>query len=132
MNKITGETITETSSDSISLSYSIEPTYSVVLPSIVDVSNDTSQFSIRVSGDIYADAYLEVIFAETSKITNGRDNETVYVSQEKTHFTYSELSDSGVTSTITLTHGSLKAGTYSGQLNLTITLKGEQYDLYLP
>ncbi len=123
INKVDGETITHISDNTISLSYDIAPTYSVVLPNTIDISNNISEFNFIVSGDIYADTYLEIIFDQSTYINSEKDNVEVTISQEKSNFTYEELNNSNINSSIILNHNGLKAGNYQGYLNLTITLK---------
>lgn len=123
INNINGETITHISDNTISLSYNIAPTYSVILPTTIDITNNKSEFNFTVSGDIYADTYLEIIFDQCTYISSEKDNIEVTINQAKTNFTYEELSNSNINSSITLNHNDLKAGNYQGYLNLTITLK---------
>ena len=123
ISDINGETITHISDNTISLSYDIAPTYSVVLPNTIDITNNKSEFNFTVSGDIYADTYLEIIFNQCTYISSEKDNIKVTINQAKTNFTYEELSNSNINSSITLNHNDLKAGNYQGYLNLTITLK---------
>ena len=123
ISDINGETITLISDNTISLSYDIAPTYSVVLPNTIDITNNKSEFNFTVSGDIYADTYLEIIFDQCTYISSEKDNIEVAINQTKTNFTYEELSNSNINSSITLNHNDLKAGNYQGYLNLTITLK---------
>lgn len=123
ISDINGETITHISDNTISLSYDIAPTYSVVLPNTIDITNNKSEFNFTVSGDIYADTYLEIIFDQCTYISSEKDNIEVTINQAKTKFTYGELSNSNINSSITLNHNDLKAGNYQGYLNLTITLK---------
>ena len=123
INNINGETITHISDNTISLSYDIAPTYSVILPTTIDITNNKSEFNFTVSGDIYADTYLEIIFDQCTYISSEKDNIKVTINQAKTNFTYEELSNSNINSSITLNHNDLKAGNYQGYLNLTITLK---------
>ena len=123
INGVNGETITHISDSTISLSYDIAPTYSVILPNTIDISNNVSEFNFTVSGDIYADTYLEIIFNQSTYISSEKDNIEVTINQAKTNFTYDELNNSNINSSITLNHNDLKAGDYLGYLNLTITLK---------
>ena len=123
ISDINVETITHISDNTISLSYDIAPTYSVVLPNTIDITNNKSEFNFTVSGDIYADTYLEIIFDQCTYISSEKDNIEVTINQAKTKFTYGELSNSNINSSITLNHNDLKAGNYQGYLNLTITLK---------
>ena len=123
INNINGETITHISDNTISLSYDIAPTYYVILPTTIDITNNKSEFNFTVSGDIYADTYLEIIFDQCTYISSEKDNIKVTINQAKTNFTYEELSNSNINSSITLNHNDLKAGNYQGYLNLTITLK---------
>lgn len=119
-----GETVSS-SNETISLNYEVAPTYKVTLPVTVDVTENTTQFVFSVSGDIYYDSYLEVLFDETTIITNGKNQVTVYVTQDKTDFHYSELNSDDIHSTITIIHSSLSAGEWTSELNILIALKGE-------
>jgi hypothetical protein len=102
ISDINGETITHISDNTISLSYDIAPTYSVVLPNTIDITNNKSEFNFTVSGDIYADTYLEIIFNQCTYISSEKDNIKVTINQAKTNFTYEELSNSNINSSITL------------------------------
>lgn len=115
---------TYTGSASISLSYDIEPTYSVKVPKVVDVSNETTTFSYYVSGDIYADQTLQVLFDEQTTIYSSNSSCKVYISQDKTEFPYNQLSTSYGQHTCIITHDKLDSGKWYGSLNLVISLIG--------
>jgi len=106
----------------IPLTYQVSPTYTVTIPKAVDVSRMQTSFSFSVSGDIYYDNYLEVVFIDKATITNGKNTYSINVSQNKSDFDYDDLVNnaSGV---VTLSHDELTSGTYSGELKISITLK---------
>ena len=115
---------TYTGSTSISLAYDKEPTYSVKVPKVVDVTNNTTTFTYYVSGDIYADQSLQVLFDQETTIYSANGSCKVYISQDKTDFTYDELTSSYSNHTCTLTHNKLDSGKWYGSLNLVISLIG--------
>ena len=109
---------------SISLSYSVEPTYSVKIPKKIDVSNNNTVFEYYVCGDIYADQILQVKFDEQTIISNSKQTINVYITQEKSNFVMSELSNNYNKYTALITHNDLSTGNWSGQLNVVISLIG--------
>ena len=109
---------------SISLSYSVEPTYSVKIPKKIDVSNNNTVFEYYVCGDIYADQILQVKFDEQTTISNSKQTINVYITQEKSNFVMSELSNNYNKYTALITHNDLSTGNWSGQLNVVISLIG--------
>ena len=113
---IYGETYT------IPLTYQVSPTYTVTVPKTVDISSNETSFNFSVSGDIYLDYKLEVLFQNNTTITNGINTVTVNVSQNKDTFTYIDLLNNTSTS-VNLSHQELNSGTWTGTLNILITLK---------
>ena len=109
---------------SISLSYNVEPTYSVKIPKKIDVSNNNTVFEYYVCGDIYADQILQVKFDEQTTISNSKQTINVYITQEKSNFVMSELSNNYNKYTALITHNDLSTGNWSGQLNVVISLIG--------
>ena len=106
----------------IPLNYSVSPTYIVSVPKSIDVSNNETSFNFSVSGDIYYDYLLEVSFASNTTITNGNYSSIVNVNQDKCLFNYDDLLNKTY-GNVYLSHDSLHSGTWSGELNLLITLK---------
>ncbi|MBO7677519.1 MAG: hypothetical protein J6S49_08400, partial [Erysipelotrichaceae bacterium] len=99
-----------------------------LLPSTVDVLNNSVDFIVQVKGDITADKQLSISSGSTATLTDslGRANVTVNVSKVGGPFTYDQLpSDYNSTDivTFTLTHATLAAGSYSGTLPITIGLE---------
>lgn len=110
----------------IPLNYQVSPSYIVSIPKTVDISNEKTSFMFSVSGDIYYDYQLEVLFSDTTTITNGTKIIDVYVTQDKSLFNYDDLSNSS-NGVVSLSHNALNSGTYTGTLNLLITLKEGAY-----
>ena len=115
---------TYTGSTSISLSYDVEPTYSVKIPKIVNVSNNITTFSYYVNGDIYADQTLQVLFDKETTISNTNSSCKVYISQSKTDYAANELSDSYSQQQVQISHANLNSGKWFGKLNVVISLIG--------
>ena len=115
---------TYTGSTSISLSYDVEPTYSVKIPKIVNVSNNITTFSYYVSGDIYADQTLQVLFDKETIISNANSSCKVYISQSKTDYAANELNDSYCQQQVQISHANLDSGKWFGKLNVVISLIG--------
>lgn len=106
----------------IPLSYLVSPTYIVSVPKSIDVSNNETSFSFSVSGDIYYDYQLEVKFASNTTITSGNYSSIINVNQDKTLFNCDDLFNKSY-GNVYLSHDYLHSGTWSGELNLLITLK---------
>lgn len=121
---ISAQEIDEDGTYQIFLSYDNKPSYSLLLPTSVDVSENNSSFDFSLKGQIYYDQSLCIDFDSVVEITNGFENKDVFVSQEKNTWDYEEMPDEFVDYTVTLNHDDLKAGTYKGSLNVLITLKG--------
>ena len=119
----------EVSADTtVALIASRTSTYYALLPSTVDVLNNSVDFIVQVKGDITADKQLSISSGSTATLTDslGRANVTVNVSKVGGPFTYDQLpSDYNSTDivTFTLTHATLAAGSYSGTLPITIGLE---------
>ena len=109
---------------SISLSYDKQPTYSVKIPKTIDVSNNATYFNYYVSGDIYADQILQVLFDSTTTIYSLDDTCNVQVSQNKTSYSQSELTSTYSQCEALITHQKLSAGNWIGELNVVISLVG--------
>lgn len=122
MTSVNAETYT--GNHSISLSYSYLPSYSVKIPKKINISNNTTYFNYYVSGDIYYDSSLQVIFDPQTNIYNNDSSKKVYCSQEKTLWSYDELSNSYSQSSACLTHDNLETGIWHGELNVVISLVG--------
>lgn len=112
------------SSSSIFLSYNVEPTYSIMIPKKINVSSNDTYFNYYVSGDIYADYTLRVLFDDSALLSNGNSTCEVYLTQEKTDFTQNELTNSYVQYTALISHTPLGSGNWTGELNVTISLIG--------
>ena len=108
----------------ITLTYNVEPTYSVKIPKSLDISNNETVLNYYVSGDIYADQKLQVLFDSQTEIKNALDSCVLTISQEKSIWTQNELSKTYVSCAAHITHSKLKSGTYIGTLNVSISLLG--------
>lgn len=115
---------TYTGSTSISLSYEDLPKYSVKIPKTIDVSKNQTSFNYYVSGDIYADQTLQVLFDDEVILYSANTTCKVYISQSKSIFEYSELSSDYITCSASISHDSLDSGKWTGQLNVVISLTG--------
>ena len=115
---------TFTGSCSISLTYTIEPSYKVKIPKQIDISEKTVTFNYYVRGDIYEDQTLNVLFDETVDMASVNNSFKAYISQEKTSFTCHDLSSEYKSFDACISHGDIKAGTYTGNLNVVISLIG--------
>ena len=109
---------------SISLTYDIQPTYSVKIPKTLDVSNNQTQFTYYVCGDIYADQTLQVQFAKQTTIYYDSQTCNLNISQEKTVFLPNELSKNYASYQATISHEKLSPGSWYGELSLVISLIG--------
>lgn len=116
-------------SGTVQLTASKASTYTVKLPTSVDVSADSATFKAFIKGDV--DGAKKVVIAEdTSKGTNilknnaidGRDVDlTISVDKAINGADItSEYTEDGIT--ITVSHETIAAGTYTCNLPLTISL----------
>lgn len=108
---------------SISLSCTSLPSYSVKIPTSIDISNPNTTLTFYVKGDIYADQELSVVFDSTATISCANKNETAYISQDKSSWNYSQLTNTYNDSSISISHNDLSAGKWSGILNVVISLQ---------
>ncbi|MDO5332260.1 MAG: hypothetical protein Q4E99_06225 [Bacillota bacterium] len=108
----------------ILLTYKIEPTYSIKIPKSLDISNNETTFNYYVLGDIYADQTLNILFDSKVEIKDKTNTYEASISQNKTTWTQSELSNNYVSSAVSISHNKLKAGNYIGILNVAISLLG--------
>ena len=102
-------------------------TYTVKLPQSVDVSENSVSFDVLAKGDIIATKQLSISSGNSATLsdTYGRANVSVTVSKSGSAFTYDVLPanyDNTKKVTFTLTHATLGAGSYSGELPITISL----------
>lgn len=115
---------TYTGNCSISLNAQVNPYYSIKIPKTIDVQNNETTFEYYICGDIYADQTLKVKFDDETILNNGVNSTITYVTQEKTNYSQSELTNEYETYSITITHDKLSSGNWSGQLNVVISLIG--------
>ena len=101
----------------------IEPSYSVLLPTVIDVSNVETQITYFVKGDIYANQILHIDFDSQCDISSSKAQATVLISQAKNTWTYSELTSSYSSSSATLLHPRLSSGRWSGEFSIRIYLQ---------
>lgn len=121
-NNIYAETYT--GNTSISLSYSKLPCYSIKIPKLLDISQNNTSFNYYVSGDIYADQTLQVLFSDVTQIQNEDKTCKVYISQEKDLFTPNELNNNHKYCAY-ISHANLSPGKWHGNLNVVISLTGD-------
>ena len=108
---------------SISLSCTSLPSYSVKIPTSIDISDPSTTLTFYVKGDIYADQELNVVFDSTAAISCAGKNETAYISQDKSSWSCSQLTNTYDDSSISISHNELSAGKWSGILNVVISLQ---------
>ena len=95
----------------------IEPTYTIKLPTKIDVKNNEIEFSYYLKGDICANQKLIVKFND-AEISDTNVSYPITVSQDKIEYTYLELTDEYVEYKVYLYHNSISAGHYEGNLYL--------------
>lgn len=122
MTSVNAETYT--GSCSISLSYDYLPSYSVKIPKKLNISNNITLFNYYVSGDIYYDSYLQVLFDKQTAIYNDDKSAQVYIKQDKTLWKQDELSSSYQKYSACISHDDLDSGLWHGELNVVISLVG--------
>ena len=130
----TQEITKDTTSASVNVSAEIANFYTVTLPKTIKLDPDTkdSGYSLTVKGDIAGNENITVIPDTTFTMeTNGKDNVTANVTQEKTAFTYEEAAANdgkGTTTTGSVEAGNLTAGTWTGTFNFNVACKEEVYE----
>lgn len=124
ITNISAQDISSDSSISISLYHNEPSSFSILVPKVFDVSADDSILTYYVKGDIKANQNLTVIFS-ASDISNTYENIPISVTQDKSSWTFSQLSENYTAYQIHITHTHLKAGRYSGNLCVDISLQEE-------
>ena len=109
---------------SISLNCTNAPVYSVKVPYAVNVTNKNTTMNFYVKGDIYADQHLWVVFDSSSVLYSNDRTVPVVIIQEKSSWSSSELNNAYVSSGVSISHTELSAGTWSGYMNVAISLQG--------
>ena len=99
----------------------IEPTYKIMLPTKVDITDENTEFSYYVKGDIYANSKLVIEFKQATIRDANREFE-IEVVQDKSEYTFDELSNSYDEYKVYLSHNKLPAGCYEGDLDVIISL----------
>jgi len=122
--KVYGDDFNSDGDYTINLNYIKAPSYTVKIPRIVNVTNENTTMNFYVKGDIYADQKLSVIFDSTTTLSSGNKTIPVNIVQTKNSWLCLELTDSFQSSSIVISHNKLSAGTWSGQLNVSISLQG--------
>ena len=100
------------------------PSYSVKIPRSVNVTNENTTLTFYVKGDIYADQSLRIVFDSSTTLSYNGNSVPVIISQAKNTWSCNELSDSYSSSGINISHSKLNAGTWTGHLNVAISLQG--------
>jgi len=123
MINICAEDYSEQGTYTIGLSVINPPTYSVKIPKSINVSDETTNMTFYVKGDIFADQKLNVIFDKSTTLSNGTSSVPVTITQDKESWSYGELSDAYLSSAINITHRKLSAGIWNGHLTVRISLQ---------
>lgn len=110
----------------------IASTYTVKLPSEVDVTNLNTSFKIAFKGNISSNEQISVSMPEhvnlvdDKKFTTGHDLIDIAVSVDKNDFIYSDLEEKlyieDAEATVSLAHATIPAGNWSVTLPITIGL----------
>ena len=119
-----GETFSSDGNYEINLTYTQEPTYSVLIPKEINCTNTITSLPYYVKGDIYADQNLIVRFEKQTYLTYLNTQIPVYVTQNKDTYSYSELDNNYLAQEVLLTHNLLSPGSYTGLLSVAIYLEG--------
>ena len=106
----------------ISLIYDKLPSYTIKIPTQIDITNNDVSLEYFVKGDIYANQILNVVFEKETYITDGKQNVKVNCAQNKTTYLDSELSDSYLKQEVMISHAYIPAGSFTGELNVEIYL----------
>lgn len=100
------------------------PSYAIRMPKTINVANETSVLTFYVKGDLYGDQRLSIVFDKSTTLSNSKTSVPVTISQDKSSWSYSELSDEYVSSSVIITHTALSAGNWNGRLGVNISLQG--------
>ena len=111
---------------SIPLIYDNNPSYSVKIPKSINVSSNNTYFMYYVRGDIYADECLNIKFDEETYICSNDASIKLDVNQDKSIWSYDELTSEYVSYMCNVVHEDLRPGSYLGSLNVVISLIGGQ------
>lgn len=106
----------------ISLIYDKLPTYTIKIPTQIDITNNDVILEYFVKGDIYATQILNVVFENETFISDGIQNVKVNCVQNKTTYLDNELSDSYLKQDLTISHAIIPAGNFTGELGVEIYL----------
>ena len=130
VNTNTQNELTETGN--VSLYASITSTYSLLVPKTVEVSNNEKTFNVYAKGDLDPTKQLEVNYQSgTYALSNtaqsdAHENVSLNISVANNTFTVTDLTgtyNSDKYTTFTISHASLKAGSYNATLPITISLQ---------
>jgi len=102
------------------------PLYTIKIPEKINITSDETCLTFYVKGDIYADQDLWVVFDSQTSISDNKRSMPVSIDQNKKSWSSSELDLNYTSSCLTIHHGSLKAGRWTGYLNVSIYLQGAQ------
>ena len=125
-SNIYAQDIDEDGDYDINFTYAILPTYSVKIPTNIDVSNRHSYFEYYVKGNIYADQKVHIDMQKYCTIESIKCNAIVSVDQEKDSFSYDELTNEYTRYAVYINHGDLSSGIYHGSLSIKSYLPGEE------
>lgn len=124
--KIYAQDIDEDGDYDIDFNYVIEPSYSVKIPTNLNITNRHCHFDYYVKGDIYADQILHVDMQKYCTIESEKCEAIISIIQEKSEFTYDELTNDYTRFTAQINHDTLLSGIYRGELSIKIYLQGEE------
>ena len=108
----------------INLTCTKGPSYAIRMPKALNVADETTILTFYVKGDLYGDQRLNIVFDRNTTLSNNSSTVPVSISQAKSSWSHSELSDDYISSSVTITHTQLSAGNWNGRLGVTISLQG--------
>lgn len=123
---IYAQDINEDGDYDIDFNYVVGPSYSIKIPTNLNITNRHSQFDYYVKGDIYADQKLHIDMQKYCTIESEKCDATISIIQEKNEFTCYELTNEYTRFTAQINHDTLLSGIYRGELSIKIYLQGEE------
>lgn len=105
----------------IDISHHQPPSYTLTLPSRLDVTDRTTSFDYHLEGDIYNGTSIVVDISDLV-LSSGTKAVAPTIRNEKSSFSCQEIAE-GATGKIDIVHDELSAGEWHGTLNLVISLQ---------
>lgn len=129
-SKAADMTITTEGTTTIPVTADVSAVFEVTFPSEITITNyNVKEFEIRGNGSISAYEYLEIALPDTITMScEGEYNENLKITMSDTKFTKDQLASNSVI-TCGIDASTLSSGEWSGNLDVTISIKDLYYRL---